>query len=245
MNLRSGSSCTTAKFSSSCSGEKNLRFQNRPLPANRAGLESLAAYGQAVVCRAAFGTGGNQMATDISLEQALTLFGSKSDDEFALGMNALFRRYVNRNETWNAFVKYFVENPTTEIPRALVYYLAHIPWHPDIVWTGDEPITQQTREYARQLLCRFGKPEVIKLLSCIEEETGIERGSIGQSVEAIVSSLPEVGPILANISGDTSLPAFTRECAAFIGSIKERRAAAASSEDWRVQAQRILRGGSA
>src|SRR5271168_3104538 len=103
---------------------------------------------------------------------------------------------------------------------------------------------QETRGYARQLLSRFGKPEVIKLLSCIEEETGIERGSIGQSVEAIVTSLPEVGPILASISGDSDLPAFTRECAAFIGSMKERRAASASWEDWRMQAQRILRRGS-
>ena len=68
------------------------------------------------------------------------------------------------------------------------------------MWTGDEPVTEETRDYARQLLNRFGKPEVIKLLSCIEEETGIERGSIGQSVEAIVSSLTEAGPLLASIS---------------------------------------------
>lgn len=183
------------------------------------------------------------MDTEISLEDALTLFASKNDDEFAHGMNVLFRRYVNRKETWDAFVKYFVDHPTAEIPRGLIYYLAHIPWHPDIVWTGDEPITQETRDYARQMLSRFGQPEIIKLLSCIEEETGIERGSIGQSVEAVVSSLPEVGPILASISEDASVPIFMRECAAFIGSMKERRAASASSEDWRMQAQRILRGG--
>src|SRR5271168_5130085 len=102
---------------------------------------------------------------------------------------------------------------------------------------------QETRGYARQLLSRFGKPEVIKLLSCIDEETGIERGSIGQSVEAIVSSLPAVVSILASISADASLPVFTRECATFVGSMKERRAIA-PSEDWRVQAQGILRKGS-
>jgi hypothetical protein len=184
------------------------------------------------------------MATDISLEQALMLFKSANDDEFGQGMKVLFRRYVNRKETWDAFVQYFIDRPTTEIPRTLIYYLAHIPWHPDIVWTGDQPITQETRDYGRQLLSRFGRPEVIKLLACIEEETGIERGSIGQSVEGIVSSLPEIGPILSSISEDPSLPVFIRECAAFIGSMKERRAASASWEDWRMQAQRILRGAS-
>src|ERR1700730_16146788 len=92
-------------------------------------------------------------------------------------------------------------------------------------------------------LSRFGTPEVIKLLSCVDEDMGFERGSIGQSVEAIVSSLPEGAPILASISEDSSLPVFTRECAAFIGSMKERRTAMSSGEDWRVQAQRILRGG--
>lgn len=182
------------------------------------------------------------MSPDISLEEALSLFASTNSDEVILGMNALFRRYVNRKEVWDAFVKYVVNNPATEIPGTLIYYLAHIPWHPDIAWMGDEDITVETREYGRQLLNSFGKPEVTKLLSCIDEEMGFERGSIGQSVEAIISSLPDVGPALMSISQDGSLSVFTRECAAFMVALRERRKQASPAyEDWRVQAQRILR----
>jgi hypothetical protein len=183
------------------------------------------------------------VSADISLEKALLLFASKNDDEFAQGMNVLFRRYVNRTEIWDAFVKYVVDNPTSEIPAVLIYYLAHIPWHPDIVWNGDEPITNETRQYARQLLSRFEKAEVVKLLSFIDEERGIERGSMGQSVAAIVLSLPQANPILASIADDLSAPVFTRECAAFILAKRVRTEEKPSSENWRTQAQRILQLG--
>lgn len=183
------------------------------------------------------------MAADVSLEKALSLFGSRNPDERTLGMNVLFRRYVNRKEIWDAFVKQIIDNPAPEIPRTLIHYLAHIPWHPDIAWTGREPISRETREYARQLLSRFGKPEVTKLLSFVDEETGLERGSIGQAVEAIILSLPQAKSILVSISEDCSAPLFTRECAAFILGTGGKQNEMSPSEDWRVQAQRILRGG--
>ncbi len=181
------------------------------------------------------------MSADISIQKALSLFASSDDEEFTRGMNVLFRRYVNRPEVWDAFVKYVVDNPTSEIPFALIYYLAHIPWHLDIAWTGDEPITNETREYASELISRFGKSEVVKLLSFIDEERGIERGSMGQSVAAIVLALPGADAILANVSEDISLPEFMRECAAFILESKRRRNIT-PPEDWRTQAQRLLRG---
>jgi hypothetical protein len=176
----------------------------------------------------------------ISLEKALLLFGSTNPDEFTLGMNVLFQGYVNRKEVWNAFVKYVVDHPASEIPPALIYYLAHIPWHPDIAWMGDEQITVETRDYAKQLLSRFGKTEVIKLLSCIDEESGIERGSIGQCVAAIILSLPGAKPILASICHDRSLPVFTRECAGIIIGERARRVESLIS-NWYVQVRRMLR----
>jgi hypothetical protein len=176
---------------------------------------------------------------DISLEKALSLFTSPNPDECTLGMNVLFRGYVNRKEVWDAFAKYVVHRPALEIPPSLIYYLAHIPWHPDIAWTGEEPITSETREYAKQLLNRFGKPEVTKLLSCVDEETGFERGSIGQSIEAIISSLPEAGLILMSISGDSSLSAFLRERALIIDAYT--RKVEGRGSNWYVQVQQIFR----
>lgn len=82
-----------------------------------------------------------------------------------------------------------------------------------------------------------------KLLAFVDEERGFERGSMGQLVEAIVLSLPNIGPILTSISGDASIPIFIRECAAFLNEVLQRRAEASSGNDWRVQAERILRDG--
>lgn len=156
-------------------------------------------------------------------------------------MNVLFRGYVNRKEVWDAFVKYVVDNPGSEIPPALIYYLAHIPWHPDIAWMGDEPMVNETRDHAKQLLSCFGKAEVIKLLSCIDEERGIERGSIGQCVAAIISSLPEATPILVSICQDRSLPVFTRECAGVMTGERPRRVESLISK-WYIQVRRNLLG---
>jgi hypothetical protein len=156
------------------------------------------------------------MSSEISLEDALSLFGSTDADEFTLGLNVLFRSYINRKEVWDAFVKLVVDNPACDIPRTLIYYLAHIPWHPDIAWTGDEAISPETREFGRKLFRqRFGRRELIKLLECIDEN-GIDRGSIGQSVVAIIDCLDESGPMLASVSRDRSLPVATREGATLI-----------------------------
>jgi hypothetical protein len=158
---------------------------------------------------------------DISLEDALSLFDSTNQDERTLGMTVLFRGYVNRKEVWNAFAKYIVDHPASEIPSILIYYLAHIPWHPDIAWAGDEAISSETRDFGRKLLrARFGRRELIKLLDCIDEN-GIDRGSIGQSVVAIIECLDEFGPMLAGVSRDRSLPLATRECATLIIAMRQ------------------------
>jgi hypothetical protein len=90
------------------------------------------------------------------------------------------------------------------------------PWHPDIAWTGEEPISTETRQYGRKLLhARFGRGEVIKLLECIDAN-GIDRGSVGQSVAAVISCVDEIGPILAGVSRNRSLDMRTRELATLI-----------------------------
>jgi hypothetical protein len=97
----------------------------------------------------------------------------------------------------------------------MIYFLAHIPWHGDIYYSGED-ITQETRSYARELLTRFGRDEILKLLAFIDPDDGIARGAIGQSVEAIISSLPAARSILLAIANDDGVDMFRRECAALI-----------------------------
>ncbi len=112
-------------------------------------------------------------------------------------------------------VRYFQQKPPEDIPSALIYYLAHIPGHGDIFYFGEQ-IKNETTVYAKNLLSRFGRSEIEKLLGFIDTENQISRGAIGQSVEALVSSLPDVDPVLSAIASDPSSEMFVRECAALI-----------------------------
>lgn len=102
-----------------------------------------------------------------------------------------------------------------KIPPTLIYYFAHIPWHGDILGIGEMP-TKETREYVQGIFNRFGKEEIVKLLSIVDEEALISRGSVGQSVEAIVSSLDKCADLLNSILVDKNIPLKVREVAGII-----------------------------
>jgi len=161
---------------------------------------------------------------DLSLTEALNLFDSSKPDESYLGLIVLFRRYPNVPEVWNRLIQRLVERPASEIPLVLIYFLAHIPWHGDIAYFG-EPIKRETKAHATGLLVRLSREQVVKLLGFIDEETSISRGAIGQSVEAIISSLPNAAEFLKDIVLDNSLPVFTREYAAIILAMNEGKSA--------------------
>lgn len=152
---------------------------------------------------------------EIPLSRALSLFRSAKPDESYLGLVVLFRRHPNERRIWKEFVRYFVEKPITDIPPILISYLAHIPWHGDIAYTG-EMFTNKTKDYVRSLLNRFGRPEIEKLLGFIDTENQISRGTIGQSVEALLSSLPGIDGTLSEIASNPASEMFVRECAALI-----------------------------
>lgn len=151
----------------------------------------------------------------IPFEEALSFFESEHQDEFTLGMVVLFRKYVNQLKVWELFLKLIKENQAEDIPNSLIYYLAHIPWHPDI-WYRGEPICNEVKKYALSEIQQFDKDMVVKLLSIIDEETGISRGTIGQSVEAIVSEVDEINTILENIMLDASIELSVKHSAALI-----------------------------
>jgi Domain of unknown function (DUF4365) len=156
----------------------------------------------------------------LSLEEAFCLARSPKADELYLAVVVLFRRYANVPQVWDEFVRCLRERPVEEIPVHLVYYLAHVPGHGDICYFGEQ-ITPATREYARLLLAKLGYGEIVKLLSLIDPENSISRGSIGQSVHAVLSSLPQAPALLRQAAASTKLDLFLRECAALVLAIEE------------------------
>jgi hypothetical protein len=125
---------------------------------------------------------------EIKNDFAKVLFMSDKQDEFYLGMYTLYKKYADRKDTWQIFVDFFKKQPKNKIPDILIYILAHIPWHGDIYYSGK--MNEEARKFGKELLNQFGKKEILKLLSFIDEESSISRGTVGQSVEALISSVP-------------------------------------------------------
>jgi hypothetical protein len=157
----------------------------------------------------------------ISYDEAVSFLQSKRANEIELGVQVLFRRYPNQTDTWDHLVNLFENAEIDTIPWNLIYYFAHVPWHGDI-WSRGQGLTEETRGYVREKhFSKFGVPEVVKLLGFIDEESMISRGTIGQSVEAIVSSLPMRSVCLREILSQQSYPIEIREKAATIFAMNE------------------------
>lgn len=157
----------------------------------------------------------------ISHGEAVSFLQSKRADEVGLGVRVLFRHYPNQTDTWDHLINLFENAEVDEIPPILIYYFAHVPWHGDI-WSIGKGLTKEMRDTVRERhFSRFGVPEVVKLLGLVDEESGISRGSIGQSVEALVSSLPRRSVYLHEILSQKSYPIEMREKAATILAMHE------------------------
>lgn len=152
---------------------------------------------------------------DISFDYSLQLFDSDDINEFMLGSIVLFRLYVNELETWERIVKFIIDPDNLEIPRHLIYYLAHIPWHPDIFYTG-EPIDKEIKKIVLEKINSFDRTIMNRLLLQIDEEEDIARGTIGQSIEAIISKIKNRKDYLEQNIMDNELSIHIRQLSALI-----------------------------
>jgi len=152
---------------------------------------------------------------DINNDFAKKLFQSDKQDEFYLGLYTLYKRFADKNDTWQLFVDYFRDQPVENIPGYLIYILAHLPWHPDISYFNGT-MTKEAQEYGMLQLKQFGKTEILKLFEFIDEENSIARGTLGQSAEAIISIIPNFKIFLKEIIETEDLELKFREFAAII-----------------------------
>ena len=110
----------------------------------------------------------------------------------------------------------YLKNKSIEfISDQLIYYIAHIPWHGDIFYVG-EKILPTTSEYAKLQISEFDEEMTVKLLSLIDEDTGIIRGSLGESIEAIISCIKNKSDILKSIISNTKHTEMIRYFASMI-----------------------------
>jgi hypothetical protein len=133
------------------------------------------------------------------------------------GINSMFSFHRNRPETWFfllSCLRYFRGSP---LLRNLVVALCHVPGHPDIFWGTKNIISNETSRIAEEMFRKFlSRDDVLTLLTAIDDETGFNRGSMGQCVQSIVLIMPQCINVLESIAGDILVPETQRFWAALL-----------------------------
>lgn len=152
---------------------------------------------------------------DFTFYECTSLFNSTHNDEFFIGLTCLFKKYADQNKTWDLFIEYIKIKDSDEIPFQLVNYLAHIPWHPDLFY-ANESYTEESKKYAKSLFEKLNSRDLTKLIELIDEDNLIARGTVGQSIESIISIIPNKLNLLKEIIEDEDIDLFKREIAAIL-----------------------------
>jgi len=151
----------------------------------------------------------------ISFEEAVSFFESTKLQESYLGAKVLFRRYKNKHLTWDKLITYLENTELENFNLNVIYFISHIPWHPDIFHYGEHQ-NEEVRNYAKEKIKNLNKETVLKLLRCIDSDEGIVRGSIGQSIEAILSNISKIEAYLTEIIENRNIELETKEMAVAI-----------------------------
>jgi hypothetical protein len=140
-----------------------------------------------------------------------------------IGVRCLMRQHSSNTEIWYIFLYLILNRQAGGFSNEILYYLAHIPGHPDIFYFSGSMPSERTKMEIRAFLSNFDQEDVIKLLKHINSEDGISRGSAGQNVEAIISIIPHKIDLLEGIMSESGTNEDIRRwaallCAHYLGS---------------------------
>jgi hypothetical protein len=138
------------------------------------------------------------MLPRLAYEQSIDLSFSPFQEEKIMAVSLLMRTYVDKFESWDRCIDMLKEESDEELLIEIIKYLSYVPYHPDL-W-GDLNYSPETKEYAKKLIETVDKKTITKLLSLTEN--GIERGTIGQCIESLISIIPDNENILTEIVSD-------------------------------------------
>jgi hypothetical protein len=152
-----------------------------------------------------------QYKQTVNFGLALEKFANRNEIEGCLdGIKSLFSFHRQRMETWYYMIsclKNFIGHP---LYKTLVIILCHIPGHEDICWHNDNAITCSVKKYATNFIREcFQRDDIVALLGAIDD-FGIERGSFGQCVHAIIDVLRDKVQILESIAFDYQISSEAR-----------------------------------
>lgn len=138
--------------------------------------------------------------------RALANFASIESPKICLdGLRALFSFHRQKAASWYYLVNSFRNFRGHPFRYEMARILSFLPGHGDIFWGDYNHIDQKVRDYGLSVIARdYGPAEVRLLLECIDED-GIDRGTIGQCVDAVIDVVPDKVRILRELAFDPTL----------------------------------------
>ena len=115
--------------------------------------------------------------------------------EKVLSIDLLLRMYADDPKSWDRCFTILNEETTTELLSNIAKYFSYVSYNPDL-W-GKLAYSKETEQYVKKRMQGIDKTTVIKLLNLADD--GIERGTIGQCVESIISIIHNNKQILSEI----------------------------------------------
>jgi hypothetical protein len=146
-----------------------------------------------------FKTYKNTYSTDANFGKALKLLASNVAESRFSGLIALFSFHRNEKESWFYIIHHFIKEKDNGIQKYLIYLMSLIVGHPDIYWHEKNIISEEVRWYAHKVIQQSFTQQETKLLLVNIGENGIDRGTIGQGIHAIIGAIPNRIEFLKNI----------------------------------------------
>ncbi len=146
-----------------------------------------------------------QYSREPNFGRALQSFSTRENVERCFdGLGALFAYHRHQLATWYYLISCISNYKGHPILRPLVARLCHIPGHGDIFWSKRNAIDEQVRRDALLMMReRFDRRDALTLLSAVDD-AGVDRGTIGQCVHALIDAMADPAEVMESIAIDES-----------------------------------------
>jgi hypothetical protein len=152
----------------------------------------------------------------LSLDESLKFSESNDYTEHGLGLSSLARRHAKSDVAWVKLLDIFKSRDVGKLDPDILYYMAHIPGHPDIFWHSGQEIPTSLRKNLRSSIASMSESDIVKMLSLLDEDDCFERGTLGQSAESIISLIQDKESKLLAIIENKELIPHTRDSAVIL-----------------------------
>jgi len=134
--------------------------------------------------------------------------------DICLGLDVLWVHHYEIEEAWNIFIETFRNNTQLKCWHKIVVFISDGTHNPDH-WRSGKGYESRSK-FASAIIQNFGKEDIIKLLSAVDEYESFQRGSFGESVDFAIREIPNKITHLVDIIEDDGIKERVRDNALFL-----------------------------